>query len=254
MIQGIINEFGGMKSIIGSSRPKTESIMYLVRAIPFFIFQQDKIKFLGEDFYYTDKNTPLLLQWYPKEIEAIIARAGRISTCLDIGANIGQFAYTLKKYFPEIEVVSIEPQKEAIKVMEKNMQCKVIEACVGNGKYKTLYVEEGKNDRSSPVAGVNRGANKEIKVDAIELTKNTCKKLGIKTEYDLIKVDVEGGEKEVLECIKELEWKFLQVESTKEQIKDIEKLIKKQWGNSQLIYKNNVTSDSGVINYLFKRK
>ncbi|MBM3230556.1 FkbM family methyltransferase [Candidatus Pacearchaeota archaeon] len=254
MIQGIINEFGGIKSIFGSSRPKSESIMYIMRAIHLFIFQQDKIKFLGGDFYYSDKNTPLLLQWYPKEIEAIITRAGKINTCLDIGANIGQFAYTLKKYNPDVEVISIEPQKEAIKIMGKNVLCKIIEACVGKGKQKTMYIEEGKNDRSSSVAGVNRRANKEIKVNAIKLTKSKCKKLGIKTEYDLIKVDVEGGEKEVLECIKELEWKFLQLESTEEQIKDIERLIKNQWNNSQLIYKNNVTFNSSVINYIFKRK
>lgn len=254
MIRGVINEFSGMRTLLSSSRPKGESLSFILAAICRFFFPKKSISYLGDKFYYLDKNTPLLLQWYPQEIESILKRTGRIRSCLDIGANVGQFAYTLKKYLPEIKIVSIEPQEGAIPILHKNVaQNTVISACVGKGDYKTLYVEEGKTDRSSPIVGANRGANKALRVKAIELTKRVCQKLKIDFYYDLIKIDVEGGEKEVLQCIKDLEWKFLQVETTEKELAAVEKIISAQWPGASKIYGAHVTPHSGPLNFLFRR-
>src|SRR3989344_4378011 len=120
LVRKIINELLGMKAIIASSRPKIESLMYVVKSLPRVLMRTGNINYLGGSFYYTDRNAPFLLQWYPEEIEAIVKKTGKINTCLDIGANIGQFAYTLKKYMPNMEIVAVEPQKEAIESLIKN--------------------------------------------------------------------------------------------------------------------------------------
>lgn len=250
----ISGELLAVRALFFSSRPKTESLAYVITSVLSLLIKRDKIRYLGRPFYYKDRNTPLLLQWYPQEIENLLAATGEIGSCLDIGANVGQFACTLEKYLPNVQVISIEPQREAATLLRSNSNGRVIESCIGKGKHKSLYVTEGKSDRSSTILGVNTSANRRIKVKSIQLTKRACRKLGIEDNYDLVKVDVEGAEIEVIECLREIEWNYLQVEIEEEHIQDLQRLISFYWKGSTLIYKKRVHGMSPSFNYLFARQ
>jgi len=52
----------------------------------------------------------------------------------------------------------------------------------------------------------------KIEVELIDLNKNSCNKLSIPSEFDIIKIDVEGFEYEVLNSIKNIKTKFLFME------------------------------------------
>ena len=81
----------------------------------------------------------------------------------------------------------------------------------------------------------------KTRVDIIKLTKNSLRKLKIPQRVDLVKIDVEGVELEVLESLKELNFKYLYIEvSVKRKgstLNEISDLIKKRLGRTpKLLY------------------
>lgn len=80
------------------------------------------VRFLGRPFVYDNRLAPALLQGYPKEIldlgSHVDLRAAR--TVFDVGANVGQFAFTLKRYWPHLEVCSFEPNPSVFPLLERN--------------------------------------------------------------------------------------------------------------------------------------
>ena len=78
------------------------------------LLNKRKINYFGKDFFYDNRYAPILLGEYPEEIERINKHLSmnNIRTVIDIGANIGQWGFTIKSLYPKIKLLSIEPNKE----------------------------------------------------------------------------------------------------------------------------------------------
>lgn len=115
---------------------------------------------------------------------------------LDLGGNIGMFA--LYSYNKVKEIVSFEPDKSNIELYEKNMvdnnikNCKVMPyAVVGNyDKERMFYLNEKNMGAHSLYI---RGKRKSVVVPCMNI--NKILKEG---NFNKIKMDIEGGEYEIL--------------------------------------------------------
>ena len=135
-------------------------------------------------------------------------------TVVDIGANRGQFALITRKHFPEAKVFSFEPLKEPAAIFRKvfisDSKVKLHELAIGPYEKKTKIHVSRADDSSSllPISPLQNNlypgtAEKETRViqakplDAI-LSEEDIKKPA------LLKIDVQGFEREVLQGCKSL--------------------------------------------------
>lgn len=205
-----------------------------VRNIPFFsrcayvwrkyvaiILNKRKIKYFEKDFQYDSRFSPAVLETYPRDIADIdnLIDLSRIQSVMDVGANIGQFSFTLKILFPTIQVYSFEPNKEIYSILTRNLSyfqnIRTFNLALGD------YTGEA-DFYISPISSGDGSLYKEsyfvrknirpIKVDIVELTPNTIRELGIPATFDLIKIDVEGAEMAVLRSLQWIHFDYLYVE------------------------------------------
>src|SRR5260221_6129363 len=80
----------------------SQKISYLVGKYIALVTRSPRVNFLGKYFEYDNPFTPVLLEGYPSEIEILdnVINLKTIKTVLDIGANIGQWAFTMKSFYP----------------------------------------------------------------------------------------------------------------------------------------------------------
>lgn len=188
------------------------------------VLNRKKIRYYDFNFEYDSRLTPLILQFYPVEISYLNKNINlsKINRILDIGANVGQWAYTIKSIYPHINMISFEPNKIAFNKLKKNASnfndWIVFNHAVGRrSQKKTFYYPE-----NSTLSGsfIKNNANefdknvklKKTKVSVVNLNNSYLKKIKIPNRYDLVKIDVEGSELEVLESLTDLSFEFLVVE------------------------------------------
>ena len=132
----------------------------------------------------------------------------RLSTILDVGANIGQFALSASFCFPDAVIYSFEPIPDAFIRLTKNIrgkpQIKAFNCALGNTRRRTsfyrneftqvssLYKIDHRNDNPN----YNQRKTTLVEVDVFPLD-DFVADLQIKTPI-LLKMDVQGMEKEVL--------------------------------------------------------
>lgn len=118
---------------------------------------------------------------------------------IDIGAHIGTSSIHLLRLFPEIKVISIEPDPSTYRLLEKNIrlnnlesQIQTINAAVAktNGEGK-LFIDRGNSGGNSLLGS---GSSISIKLLTLESIFSKYKL----TECALLKLDCEGAENEIL--------------------------------------------------------
>jgi len=167
-----------------------------------------------------------VFQVYPVELQKL---AGIIPITdewkiLDVGANLGQFAVCFLHAFPGVHVSSFEPNPYAFDYLKKNhevhpnaSQWKIIPCGIGaKDEAVDFYFVEGKSAQGSvfednATTGL-QGEATEIEVQLRSLTNENCAAFGIPTEFDLIKIDVEGAELAVLEGCVDIQCRYLLLE------------------------------------------
>lgn len=246
-----------------------EKISFILRKYYAILLNKRKIRYLDSEFFYDNRFIPAMLQTYPREINNIDKAIGllKIKTVLDVGANIGQFSFTLKKLFPHLEIYSFEPNNEIFALLEKNsgsLGIQVYNCAIGSktGKktffYSTDASAEGSFIKENLSQNYLRKDVKKIQVDMLNLTKKNLKKLNIPQKIDLLKIDAEGAEIEVLKSLKELNFNYLYIEISvkregKSSIKEIKGIIREIWGKEAiLIYSDVQNEDAPAINVLFE--
>ena len=134
------------------------------------------------------------------EIKQVIPKED-FASLADVGANIGQFAYSFSILYPKATVVSFEPDFNIFKKLEKNLNSKISAYNFGLGEEKSVlsfYKHPELSLMSSFQPYPNTNYKKE---DILEIEVNTLD--SVKHEFDFIKIDVEGFELSVLKGAKE---------------------------------------------------
>ena len=201
-----------------------ERLAYLPRKYAAIAGGARKITWLGRPFRYDNRLMPALLQGYPREIAALdrhvhFASAARV---MDVGANVGQFAFTLKTFFPHLTVVSFEPNPDAFALLQENTAQHSSWRALPFGLARAaqssdFYVVEGKSAQGSLYAenatlNLIGGASKKIQVRLEQLTEATLAAHDLPSEYDFVKIDVEGFELDVLASLDRVRWRYLYLE------------------------------------------
>jgi len=110
-------------------------------------------------------------------------------TILDIGGNIGAFAYTAFEYGAK-EVISYEPDIDNFNLLVKNSKgiC-VNKAITEHGGKVKFYINPGVNKGTHSTIPLNKDGVKEVIVESDAL-------VDVLHKYrpDILKIDIEGGE------------------------------------------------------------
>jgi len=240
-----------------------ERTSYLFRKYIAILLNKRKIKYLGTDFYYDNRFVPAIIEMYPREILNLSKKVdfNQIKNVLDVGANIGQFAYTLKKIYPFLRIHCFEPNEGVFQLLEKNMSpfynVKAYNLALAekSGK-RDFYVSPKVSAEGSFYLGkVQQNANfleiKQTTINTVFPDDKRIKILGLLKEYDLIKIDVEGAEIEVLKSLKKIKTRFFLIEvSGKDNFKKVIDLIKEFWGEIKIIDFSLFDKKSFVANLL----
>ena len=156
-------------------------------------------------------------------VDAVLDATHLSPTCLvlDIGGHLGQFARCVLRRLPRAEILTFEPNKEALEILEKNLECAshcgIFGVGIGRdaGSQKMFHVAglSGQNSRHVEAATVRIEPTSDlIESDGEFVTGPFVEGVVKGRKIDLIKIDVEGDEREVLEQVWHLPWVNLLVE------------------------------------------
>ena len=124
------------------------------------------------------------------------------SVIVDAGANVGLSAVFFANKYPEARIVAIEPEPGNFKVLQQNVsaypQIQPVEAALWSKDQPISLVDPGIGAHGFQTVDQNpRNCERHALVQAFALdTIMEC--FGLKT-IDILKIDIEGAEKEVLE-------------------------------------------------------
>jgi FkbM family methyltransferase len=176
------------------------------------------VRYLGRTFAFDNPATPLNLQIYPYEVGYQILRQldpdDAVESVLDLGGNCGQFATTLKHFRPGARIDVVEPNAAVLRLLTRNTEglagLRIFPCALSPTPVHTLYVEP---DRSCAGSLIRQNAGPARRVTEVAVTSaDDIAALTGRTDYDLVKVDVEGYELEVLQCLAGLRPRYLFLE------------------------------------------
>jgi len=215
-----------------------ESISFKFKVVYFFSLLttlpfKKYVFWLGDRFYVDGRLAALLLPSYLDEIKYLLSEAPDDQNnffILDVGANIGQFAYNFLYFKPDSIIISVEPNTKIIPLLEKNLtrfgeRWKLLKVAVGpTTKKSNFYFVEGKSSQGSLIeANSNFNLLKQnpvvsLEINEVPLTSETfLAETGLTiNKFYLIKIDVEGYEKRALQGLLGLKTKYCWVETIKD--------------------------------------
>lgn len=131
-----------------------------------------------------------------------------VQTIIDVGANRGQFALCARSVMPDAKIISFEPLSEPAEVFKKVFQgdrsTRLIQMAVGMTDEKRIIHVSQSDDSSSllPITDRQeslfpRTAEKETREVPVSKLKDAIERSQI-VSPGLLKIDVQGFEKEVL--------------------------------------------------------
>ena len=125
-----------------------------------------------------------------------------LSVLFDIGANTGQTAYGLVRYFPSARIYCFEPVKgvfdQLAAVYGRYPKVRCVQKAVGSAPGTATMALRSFSEMNSLVgAGPAEGLTGEVETVEIDTIDSFCKAEGL-THIDLLKMDVQGWELEVL--------------------------------------------------------
>ena len=121
-----------------------------------------------------------------------------LQTAVDIGANTGQWAKIFKHHFPEASLLSIEANPDNLATLQK-VNPNSVQACLAevSGEQRTFFFPNPSVERNNTGASLYREVLPGYQ-DPICLQLETVTLDSFGQHFDLIKLDVQGGELDIL--------------------------------------------------------
>jgi FkbM family methyltransferase len=178
----------------------------------------------------------------------------KITRFVDVGANIGVYALTIAKNFPNIKIDAFEPHKGAFERMEANIHQNGFSQIIQthnlalSNENKEGYLLAGTRFGTYQSGGASVSSEGEMKISQVrgdDLIKYT-------DDIIAIKIDVEGFELSVLQGIENLiknNKVFLQIEIFDEELSETSKFLEAY--NFKLIEKGTFTHQDTVKDYFY---
>jgi FkbM family methyltransferase len=151
---------------------------------------------------FTDRKYDLLRLPQANELVSLLEhnrrRAGRVPLIVDAGANIGASAVYFLDKMPDGWVIAIEPEEANFALLERNvegLQVKPMKAALSNAQGRAMVVDPKRGNwayRAQSADEAESGASVPF-VTMSDLYANAPKE----TFPFLVKIDIEGGEKEL---------------------------------------------------------
>jgi FkbM family methyltransferase len=142
-------------------------------------------------------------------VEEIFAEAvydldvGSVQKIVDLGGNIGLASVFLAKRYPEAQICCVEPIPDNIAVLQRNIEAnklsiRVVAAAVGpqDGRTHFELSSDPRQHAASDSKVVVEPTGRRLEVEVFSVP-SLLKMMGW-DEFDLLKIDIEGGEVEVL--------------------------------------------------------
>lgn len=122
---------------------------------------------------------------------------GRMETVVDLGANVGLTTQFFAQFFPEARYVCVEPNPANTKVLRRNVawlgtRAEVIEAAVTDYSGQTAF-DDAQPSYDGHIAPAGQ-TGRMVRCCTLEEIVTSC---GL-DRIDLLKIDIEGAEREVL--------------------------------------------------------
>ncbi|NBB22937.1 FkbM family methyltransferase [Runella sp. CRIBMP] len=140
---------------------------------------------------------------YRKVIEIINENKISINTVMDLGANIGLTTLFLFQYFPKANFICVEPDEENYKLLRFNLlplkNTQVYKNAVWS-EYKEIHLNRNFRDQKDWSISVSEN-NQESYSKVQTVTINDLVKGNNIDIIDLLKIDIEGSEKELFKDV-----------------------------------------------------
>lgn len=127
----------------------------------------------------------------------------------DVGGNIGEYSISLKKYFPDANIFSFEPNPKAFAIMKENLAKFNNVICENIGLGSTIGSEKMysySKVENSTLGTLNKSALNDLykindQIEEIQFSINTIDNYCIQkniSQIDFLKIDTEGQELNIL--------------------------------------------------------
>lgn len=245
--------------------PFVSRVRLLFRRYGAVALNRRSIRYLGHEFSYENRFEPFLMPSYLELVQLLRDRAGLASarTILDVGGNVGQFGAAVTWLNPGVRIWSFEPSPVALPLIERNA------ARTGAGRWTVhpfgiasnarevdLWFVPGKSSQGSVHAtnathGLIGGTATSVVVTLRPLDASAARENGVPAEVDIVKVDVEGAEREALRGLAGVRWHFLLLEISQEREGSMTqdealRLIKEIWGINAAVRWQSAPADAHV--------
>jgi FkbM family methyltransferase len=138
----------------------------------------------------------VLYEHFGLDVYAVPLAARGVNTVLDLGANVGYATLALNRRYPGARFVCVEPDAETRRLLRSNLELNDVDAAIlsvavvgAPGRYAI--------NRSHFPAANRVAARRDGDIEGITLTA-LLDRAGL-DEVDLMKIDIEGAEREVFE-------------------------------------------------------
>jgi FkbM family methyltransferase len=115
-----------------------------------------------------------------------------VHTIVDIGANIGMFALYARNHAPTADIECYEPQLEACRCIRKSLGIQAMPVAITDSNSPILISADFEGDPGATRYGIKKNYTRALSIQA---------KLIINKNTDLVKIDVEGGEYDILSSV-----------------------------------------------------
>jgi len=150
----------------------------------------------GKDFHQMHL---LMAGYYEKNIlENLLEDLASAEIFIDAGAYIGYHSLMVSSAFPNVQVYAFEPQKEAFKILQKNISLNDKHITVNNCALGSLNEDKQLNVNKYPEQSSLLISDLQITDNYIVPVKRLDDLLDLKSRHIVVKIDTEGFEFEVL--------------------------------------------------------